>query len=248
MNSQSAQFQTFMLPGGGYGYTGASIDSLLSFENTLATGLFDESGSTRSFARQMELCVQEIIKSLRHCPVADKLIYRHCHFDDKFREVHGFKPLAECHESNYDGVWAGGGQTALYNSCDHVIKATVDYAEQQATKRFIVNGIIYVLTDGQNYLLSQQSLTQDDVKVTLAKALSSEALESLMTILIGVNEDPGVRRDLEAFHTHVGFTQFVPIEKADEKSLAKLAKFVSQSIQSQSMAVNTGGPSQSLTF
>jgi len=237
-----------MLPGGGYGYTGANIDNLTSFENTIATGLLDESGSTRSFARQMELCVKEIIKSLRHCPVADKLIYRHCHFDDKFREVHGFKPLADCHEDDYDGCWAGGGSTALYNSSEHVLLATLDYAQQQAAKRYLVNGILYLMTDGANYLPGQPSKTQDDVKAALARVIASEALESMMTILIGVNPDLSVRRDLEAFAQHVGFTQFIPIEEANEKSLAKIANFISQSVQSQSQALGSGGPSQSLTF
>jgi len=244
----SQNLQSFMIPGGGYGYTGANIDDLTSFENTIATGLFDESGSTRVYSRQMELTVQEIIRSLRHCPVADKLIYRHCHFDTAFREVHGFKPLSDCHEKDYDGIWAGGGQTALYNSCDQILKATLDYAEQQAAKRYVVNGIAYIITDGQNYLLNGKSLTQDDVKFSLEKAIASEALESLMTILIGVNEDPGIRRDLEEFQKHVGFSQFVPIENANEKNLAKVANFVSQSVQSQSQALNSGGPSQSLTF
>jgi len=69
-----------------------------------------------------------------------------------------------------------------------------------------------------------------------------------MTILIGVNEDPGIRRDLEEFQKHVGFSLFVPIENANEKNLARVANFVSQSVQSQSQALNSGGPSQSLTF
>lgn len=246
MNSQS--MQSFALPGSGYGYTGTNIDDLTSFENTIATGLLDESGSTRSFARQMELCVQEIIRSLRHCPAADKLIYRHCHFDTNFREVHGFKPLAECHEKDYDGIWAGGGQTALYNSCDNVLKATLDYAEKQAAKRYVVNGIVYIITDGVDYLAGGNGLKQEDVKSALARCISSEALESLMTILIGVNDDPGIRRDLEAFQQNVGFTQFVPIEDANEKTLAKVANFISQSVQSQSQSLGSGGPSQSLTF
>lgn len=246
MDSQA--LQSFMLPGSGYGYTGTNIDDLTNFENTIGTGLLDESGSTRAFARQMELTVKEIVRSLRHSPAADKLIYRHAHFDSVFREIHGFKPLMECHEDDYDGIWSGGGQTALYNSCDQVIQSTLDYAEKQAAKRYVVNGIVYILTDGQNYLLSGKSLTEDDVKNSLAKAIASEALESLMTILIGVNEDPGIRRDLEAFHTNAGFTQFVPIEKADEKNLARVANFVSQSIQSQSQSLGSGGPSQSLTF
>lgn len=246
MDSQA--LQSFALPGGGYGYNATPIDNLTSFENTIVTGLLDESGSTRPFARQMELCVQEIIRSLRHCPAADKLLYRHCHFDTNFREVHGFKPLAECHEGDYDGCWAGGGQTALYNSCSNVLKATLDYGEKQAAKRYMVNGIVYIITDGVNYLAGGNSLSQDDVKSDLARCLASEALESLMTILIGVNDDSSIRKDLEDFQKHVGFSQFVPIEKADEKTLAKLANFISRSVQAQSQHLGSGGPSQSLTF
>lgn len=245
MSSQG--LQSFMLPGGGYGYTGANIADLTTFENTIVNGLLDESGSTQPFARQMELAVKEIIRSLRHCPAADKLIYRHCHFDTIFREVHGFKQLVECHENDYDGIWAGGGCTALYQSTDLVLKAMLDYAEKQAAQRFLVNGIAYFITDGRNYLPGGVE-TQDDVKLTLASILSSEALESMITILIGVNPDKGVQEDLEKFQKYVGFTQYVPIEDANEKTLAKLANFISKSVQAQSQSLGSGGPSQSLTF
>jgi hypothetical protein len=73
-----------MLPGGGYGYTGAPVDTLTSFENTIALGLLDESGSTGGFAKDMEKAVKAIIKSLRLSPRADNLIYRHCHFATGF--------------------------------------------------------------------------------------------------------------------------------------------------------------------
>ena len=244
----SQALQSFMLPGGNFGYQGTNIDNLTSFENTIATGLVDESGSTKPWKRQLELCIKEIIRSLRHSPAADKLLYRHCHFSTDFREFHGFKPLGECHEDDYDGCWAGGGQTNLYGSESQILKATLDYAEQQAAKRYLVNAFAYVLTDGQHYLLGGQRHTQDEPRDDLAKLVSNESLESMMTILIGVNDDPGVRRDLEEHATYVGFTQFVPIEEANEKSLAKIANFISKSIQSQSQALGSGGPSQSLTF
>lgn len=237
-----------MVPGGNYGYTGTAVGDLTSFENTLATGLLDESGSTTAFARQMEMCVQEIIKSLRHCPRQDNLIYRHCHFDDKFREFHGFKPLVQCNETDYDGCWAGGGQTDLYGSEENVLLATLDYGQQQAAKRYLVNGIVYIISDGCHYLAGRKSKTQDDVKKALSDIVISEALESIMTILIGVNPDAGIRRDLEAHKDYIGFSQFVPIENADEKSLSKLANFISRSVVSQSQHLGSGGPSQSLTF
>ena len=237
-----------MVPGSKYGYQAAAVDGLKSFEQTIATGLFDESGSTRPFARQMELCVQEIIRSQRHNPVADKLMYRHCHFDTKFREVHGYKPLPECLDSDYDGCWAGGGQTALYNSLCEVLEAKADYAERLAGKRFIVNGFLYLLTDGLNYLPGQISKTKDDVKLTLAKVVASESLESLVTIMIGINEDKGVLRDLEEFSRYIGFSQFEKISEANEQTLARVCNFISRSLQSQSQHVGSGGPSQSLTF
>lgn len=245
MNSQT--LQSFMLPGGGYGYQGTPVDDLGSSDNTLVTCLLDESGSTSAYARQMEIAVQEIIKSLRHCPAADKLIYRHCHFDTNFREVHGFKPLADCHEQDYDGIWAGGGQTALYNSCINVLDATVDYAEKMAAKRYTANGMVYIVTDGVNYLPGG-SRTVQDVKQSHANVLSNESLESMMTIVVAVNDDPDIRRKLEEFQKEVGFTQFIPLEEANEKTLARLVDFISRSVQSQSQHLGSGGPSQSLTF
>lgn len=243
--SASLGLQNFAIPGGNYGYSGAKIETLTSFENTLALGLLDESGSTGPFARQMELCVKEIIKSLRRSPRADNLIYRHCHFATGFREFHGFTPLAQLNEGMYDGCYVPGGQTTLYDSCDRVVAELLDYAVKQAAQKYLCNGIVYIITDGRDY---GSVLTPTSVRKRLADAIASEALESLNTILIGVNPDPGIQADLEDFKNKVGFTQYVPLDKADEKSLAKLANFISQSIQAQSQALGTGGPSTSLTF
>lgn len=244
----SKTLQNFALPGAGYGYTGTNVNDLTSSENTIVTGLIDQSGSTTSFWGEIEKCIQQIIHSLRHCPASDKLMYRHCHFDTDFVEVHGFKPLSDCHEDDYKGIYSGGGQTALYNSCDKILRSTLDYAAQQASKRYTVNGINFIITDGMDYLSSGKNLTPNDVKKTLEEVNSSEVLESLITILIGVNKEPSVRKGLEAFHKAAGFTQFIEIENADERTLAKLAKFISESVSSQSQALGTGGPSQSLTF
>ena len=62
-DEQSTPLASFMVPGGNYGYTGAAIDTLQSFENTIALGLVDESGSTSSFAKQLEMCVCIILKN-----------------------------------------------------------------------------------------------------------------------------------------------------------------------------------------
>ena len=242
----SAGLANFALPGGGYGYTGLQIgDAKMATENTCATGLLDESGSTDGFQKEMEACVKEIVRSMRHSPRADNLLYRHAHFGSRFREAHGFKPLSLLNEADYDGCYKPGGCTTLYDSCDSVIRATRDYGENMMKQKYLCNGIIYMITDGLDY---GSTLTMADVQKALAQAVSSEALESIITILVGVNADPGVQKGLEDFAAFCGFTQYVPISKANEKHLARLAEFISQSISSQSQALGSGGPSKSLTF
>jgi hypothetical protein len=87
------------------------------------------------------------------------------------------------------------------------------------------------------------------VKEALARAVTSEALESVVSVLIGVNvQDPQAARYLGQFYGDAGFTQYVELDKADAGTLARLAEFVSQSISAQSQALGTGGPSRSLVF
>jgi len=244
-NPLSEGLQSFAIPGGNYGYTGANLDTLQSFENTIAVGLVDESGSTVGFKRQLELTVQEIVKSLRNNENADKLLYAHYHFDRTFKEIHGFKELANINPADYDGCWAGGGCTTLFDSEVKVIKFVGDYGKQMTAKQFMCNGIIYILTDGHDY---GSMMTEADVIDALSTVVAAEDLESLMTILIGINEDPDTQAKLKKHAETVGFSQYVPAKDASEKTLNRIAGFVSQSISSQSQALGSGGPSQSLTF
>jgi hypothetical protein len=68
-------------------------------------------------------------------------------------------------------------------------------------------------------------------------------------LLLGVNvQDQEVSRYLKQFHKDAGFTQYIEIDKADMKTLARLAEFVSRSISAQSQALGSGGASPSLVF
>lgn len=246
MDSETSQpLASFMVPGSSFGYTAAPVTSLLSFKNTLAIGLLDESGSTAPFARQMELFCKELIKALRHSDESDTIIYRQCHFATDFREHHGFTPLSQLNEDQYDGCYSPGGQTTLYDSCDRVLTELADYARQQAKSKYLCNGFVFIITDGRDY---GSSLKEHHVKERLEKVIGEEALESLFTVLVGVNDNADIQRDLEQFQQNVGFTKYIPLKDASEKSLAKLFGWVSQQIRSQSQSLGTGGPSQSLTF
>jgi uncharacterized protein YegL len=107
---------------------------------------------------------------------------------------------------------------------------------------------LFVITDGMD---NASKLPAKKVKEALNGAVTSEALESVVSILMGVNvQDAEASRYLRQFHAEAGSTQYVELDKADTKTLARLAEFVSQSISAQSQALGTGGASrsQSLVF
>jgi len=241
----SLGLNSFMIPGGNYGYTGADIGGLQSFENTIAVGLVDESGSTTGFKLELEKCVKEIVKSLRDSDTADKLLYAHYHFDTNFREVHGFKELANISPDDYDGCWSGGGCTTLYDSEVRIIQFLDDYSEQMRQQRYLCNGLLYVLTDGCDY---GSTLSESAVVNAFETLHKSEGLESFISILIGINDDDYVQRKLEDHANKCGFSQYVKAGNADRKTLSKIAGFIAKSISSQSQMLGTGGPSQLLTF
>lgn len=229
-----------------YGYSATRLDALGAAEYTLVTVACDVSGSVSPFKRELEDALQSIVEACRLSPRADNLMLRLVAFDDKLKEVHGFKLLGQCHAKNYRGVLKSGGSTALYDAAENAVSAATDYAARLGAGDFAANAIVFVLTDGMD---NCSALKPRQVKEALAHAVTSETLESLVSVLIGVNvSDPTVGGYLHDLRTDVGFTQYVEIEKADAKTLAKLADFVSRSISAQSQSLGTGGPSQSLTF
>ena len=108
------------------------------------------------------------------------------------------------------------------------------------------HGIVFVITDGED---NASTLGVQHVRAALSRAVTSEAMESLVSVLIGVNvKDRRIGGYLQDFKNEAGFTQYVEIGSANAKTLAKLADFVSRSISAQSQALGTGGSSQTLGF
>lgn len=255
--------ENFNIPNSHYGFSAAKIDNLQAPEYTLATVVFDESGSTSGFAKEMEKATQEIVKSCRHSPRADNLMLRTVVFGTKMSEYHGFKLLESCNVADYDSFYGksgNGATTALFDSAHNAIKASNAYAKQLSANDFLCNGIVFVITDGDD---NASLLTAVQVGEAFQEAVKGEAMESCVAILIGVNvNDPSLHTYLTNFAKTAGFTPiktkdatgkevevpYLSLGDASEKTLAKLAKFVSQSISSQSQALGTKGPSQSLVF
>jgi uncharacterized protein YegL len=235
------------IPGTHFGYTGTRLADLTgATEYTLCTIVLDESGSTETFKDEMEKCIMEIVKACRYSPRADNLMLRLVAFGTNYREVHGFKLLQSCNPDDYNGCYHSAGSTALFDASCDAVEATKDYAKQLSDNEYLCNACVFILTDGDD---NASKFGAKQVGESLAKCVSSETLESLVSVLVGVNiQTPMIQKFLEDFHKTAGFTQFIELKDASEKTLAKLAAFVSKSISSQSSAIGSGGPSHSLTF
>ena len=228
-----------------FGFSAVDISSLGATEYTLVSLVVDNSGSVASFGKEEEKAIKEIVSACRRSPRADNLMLRYIRFDDKVEELHGFKLLQDCNPGDYDNTIPGGGMTALFDSSVNGVDALARYGRELQTNDFTANGILFVITDGGNNAGLNRSPAS--VRKSIQQALMGENLESLVSVLIGVNvQDKGLASLLETFAKEAGFTQYVEIANANEKSLAKLAEFVSKSISSQSQALGTGGPSQQL--
>jgi hypothetical protein len=252
--------EQFNIAGSRYGFSGTRVADLEATEYTLVTIVFDESGSTDSFAREMEKATQEIVKSCQSSPRADNLLLRLLNFGTGLREVHGYRPLSACNLADYDGFYQNGGITSLFDSAHNAIAAANAYAKTLSDADYLCNSIIFVLTDGAD---NNSKFTAKHVGDELRKSVASEAVESQVAALIGVNvADANLDRLLTDFANTAGFAPietkdangnkvtkpYLALGNADAKTLARVAQFVSRSISSQSQALGSGGASAPLTF
>ncbi len=232
--------------GSSYGFSATRINDLGAAEYTLVTIAADVSGSVQGFEQDIERTIVEVVRACRHSPRADNLMLRLVTFDHRLEEVHGFKPLMGCNPDDYRGCLRVGGTTALLDATHNAVAALTQYAQSLSQSDFDANGIVFVITDG---LDNASSVNVKAVKAELGRAVRSEALESLVSILVGVDvQSAAVGAALQGLQREVGFDKYLEIGKASAASLAKLADFVSRSISMQSQALGTGAPSATLSF
>lgn len=245
MGDDVQDMEQFKVPNS-FSFSGQRIGTLGATEFTVAALVVDKSGSVSAFKSDLEKCMGEVVKACRKSPRADNMMIRTTAFDHKLEEIHGFKTLNNVNPSDYTNSIHIGGTTALRDATLEATTAMMTYADSMVKQDFSVNGIVIVVTDGDdNASISPVS----EVRRVMANAVKEEKLESLVSILVGVNiTDPNMKKRLDAFHQEAGFTQFISLDDASEKTLARLAQFISKSISAQSQALGTGGPSKSLTF
>ena len=242
--------QVITIPGGGnFQFSAVRIEDLGATEYTLVTIVCDISGSVFGFKDELLGCIKSIIGACKKSPRAENLLVRLITFNNKIFEIHGFKNLKDIDPTQYKDLnpqeW-----TALYDASYDGIGATLEYAKQLVSQDFACNGAVYIITDGMD---NKSTMTPSAIKNKIDNSIRHEEIESIVTVLIGLT-DPNtswngdVKKYLEKFSKEANLTQFVDIGSATPQKLAKLANFVSQSVSSQSQALGTGAPSQTLNF
>lgn len=227
----------------GFHFSAVRPESLGAPEYTLVTLVVDKTGSVAPFASQLAAVKRAVVEACGKSPRSEYLLLRLVEFNTTVDEVHGFLPLSQIDTSQYKTPDCTG-LTALHDATFSAVSATNAYGKTLSDQDYLVNGIVFIVTDGSD---NRSRTTAQDVRKELDRGRSSEALESLRTVLIGVNAASEAQA-LQAFQRDAGLDQFEDVADATPARLAKLADFVSRSISAQSQSLGTGGPSQALTF
>lgn len=227
----------------GFHFSAVRPDTLGATEYTLVTLVLDKTGSVAGFAPALFGIRQSVVEACRRSPRADYLLLRMVEFATEVDELHGFKPLADIQTTDYQQPDCHG-MTALRDAVFAAASASNSYGKTLADQDYLANAIVIVATDGDD---NASRCTLAEVDAELRRGLKGEHLESMRTVLVGINAAQ-CRAGLQAFQQAAGLDQYVDVADANAQNLARLADFVSQSISAQSQALGTGGPSQALTF
>jgi hypothetical protein len=236
-----------LFKGGAFKFSGADIDSLQSSKYTLVGLAWDTSWSVAGFVKEMTEAAKNVIRACADSKRSDNLLVRVLTFDRTPKEVHGFKELIKCNPDDYNSIMNRlGDATALFDASVDLANSIAVYGKELYDSEYTVNGIFIVITDG---LDNHSTFTPTTVKEKLNEIVGEKKLESLVSILVGVNiNEISVSQRLNEFQQQVGFTQYIELKEATPKSLAKLAQFISKSISSQSKSLGTGTAAPSLNF
>lgn len=225
-------------------FSAIRIANLGATEYTLVTVAVDVTGSTEPFSDELRKCLVAAVESCKKSPRANNLLLRVILFSsslkDGIEEIHGFKPLSEINPTQYP-QFNPHGTTPLFDAAYSAVGATNAYAKQLMQQDYLANGIVFVITDGDDNV---SSMTVGMIKKEVDRGMQSEDIESLIGVVIGINV--GSCTDmLQRFAVGTGM-KYLDAGDATKGKLAKLAEFVSQSVSSQSQSLGTGGPSQNI--
>jgi uncharacterized protein YegL len=212
------------ITGSGYNFTAQNLGSLGATEYTLATIVVDISSSVSAYRVDIENTIKAIVSSLRNSPRAEHLMVRILLFNSNIKELHGFKELSSINESDYDGIHPSG-TTALYDATRSGIDATISYGKTLTDSGYPVNGIVYIITDGED---NASSCQPSHVATLISTVWTSEVLEGMTTVLIGLGSF--LSDSISRFEKEGNLTHSLVFSDASVDNLNKLGNFVQQSV------------------
>ena len=222
-------------------YSGTRPDNLEEDNYTLVTVAVDFSYSTFDFAKFLRAMLIACIDACKKNPRNRNIMLRVISFNEDVSEIHGFKPLNLISSDDYD-EFEPNGCTALYDAVFSAVGATLDYSKTLYENEVdSINAICFIITDGLN---NRGVTTPKMIKDKIQKALKSEELSSLTTVLIQLkdpsNLDPEVERLLKQFREDADISAFIDVNDVTPEVLAKLGRIISKSISSVSQSLQTG--------
>jgi len=237
-------------------FSGVEADKLGGSEYTLVQLMVDESSSVCSFQAELTESIKTVVDACQKSPRSENLLLRVATFSSGYQknninEIHGFCTLPSINKSDYDGKINPSGSTPLYDATLNAVESLQSYAANLNAQDYFCNGIFFVITDGEENSSTIANGTQGLLKIknAISKLKTSETLDSVKAILIGVNDsDSQIKTYLDNFKTEAGFDEYISVGDATAGKLAKLAQFVSRSISSTSQALGSGGPSKPVDF
>lgn len=232
-----------------YQFSAIGLDSLEGSEYTIVQILVDSSGSVCNYARDLEKVIKKVLEACGKSPRSENLLIRVAAFSSylpgNIEELHGFTLLNSLDPARYNGSLKPHGGTPLYDAALNSLESLETFSTNLVNQDYLVNAILFVVTDG--YENSSRIRNPRKIKKTVAKLVRQESLESLRTILVGL-DDEHINDVLCNFKDEVGFDEYLSLGQVSASKLAKMAEFVSQSIAATSQALGTGGPSRKIDF
>ena len=234
----------------GFDYTSIAVEKLGASEFTVAHIVTDKTSSVDDFKTDLEKMIGTSVGSCRNSARSNNLLIRTTAFNSTgIEELHGFTLLNSIDPDSYIGTIHPGGITNLFEATLEAIEATDEYVEGLFRGEHIVlaNSVIFIITDGDDNSshLARVPVNEAMIAEAIAKVRRSEVMESMRTILIGVNDQEGYyRQKLTEFKDNAHLDEYLSMGEVTEAKLAKLAQFISQSISATDTSRGTGQPSQ----
>lgn len=236
----------------GFQFSGEQLEDLGSDVFTLVNISADSSYSTQGFEEVIRKAVAKVILDCSKMPMSKSILIRVCEFSGyDVQEIVGFTQVNKLLSYDWSAHFQSSGSTPLHDATIEGIEACSNYGQKLQESYYQSNALNVVITDGEEntsrkYPYDQVSSVADQIE----KIKMKETLDSLKTILVGLNRDSdsSMTTYLDRFFTNTKIDQYVEAKDSDSTDFARLGGFISQSVSSTSQQLGSGQPSANLSF